>query len=343
MHYHPTYQIMEVVMQNPDLDILKYISREIVNTLSKKYKFDIDDAISYLSINTERSEDVKDEVKRATKTNIPLPFCGVINKTCCQGIRLNYGLYTQCTNTPSVYNKRFPVCATCNKQIEKNSNEEPNYGYINDRVEKGDKFRDPKGKAPINYANIMEKMKISRQEAESAAAKLGLTIPNEQFIIKKATRGRPKKDTTADDTASEASSVEPKEQKKRGRPKKNKEIVDVDDIGSKLLDQLSEDNILDSSVKNNTTTPLLSCYESNTHTVEQSSTSETEDDSEQVEVQPIKINKKSDLGYDEVECEENADYLLASNNFIYRTKTWDHIGVWNTKTKKIEEVVSDDE
>ena len=134
-----SYQPMDLVMQPSELDIMKYLSREIVNTLSKKYKFDIDDAISYLSINTERSEDSKDgkdEVKTATKTSIPLPFCGVINKTCCQGIRLNYGLYTQCTNAPSVYNKRFPVCATCNKQVEKNSNEEPNYGYINDRLEK---------------------------------------------------------------------------------------------------------------------------------------------------------------------------------------------------------------
>ena len=332
-------------MQPSELDIMKYLSREIVNTLSKKYKFDIDDAISYLSINTERSEDGKDEVKTATKTSIPLPFCGVINKTCCQGIRLNYGLYTQCTNAPSVYNKRFPVCATCNKQVEKNSNEEPNYGYINDRLEKGDKFRDPKGKAPMNYANIMEKLKISREEAETAATKLGLTIPDEQFIIKKAARGRPKKDTTADDTASEASSVEPKEQKKRGRPKKNKEVVDVDDIGSKLLEQLSEDNILDNSMSPGSD----AAYHKETPNSEP--TSETEDDNtpddngdpESIEVQPIKLNKKAKLGYDEVECEDDADYLLASNNFIYRTKTWDHIGVWNAKTKKIDEVVSDDE
>ena len=272
---------MEVAIAHGDLDIIKYLSREIVNTLGKKYKFDIDDAISYLSINTERNEGVKDEVKTATKTNIPLPFCGVINKNCCQGIRLNYGLYTQCTNAPSVYNKRFPICTTCNKQVEKNSNEEPNYGYINDRQEKGDQFRDPKGKAPVNYANIMEKMKISREEAETAAKKLGLTIPDEQFIIKKATRGRPKKDTTADDTASEASSVEPNQPKKRGRPKKNKEIVDVDDIGSKLLEQLSE--------------PIISSEVSNEENqldneVEDSITSNNSDDEDGITVRPIKLS-----------------------------------------------------
>ncbi len=233
------------------------------------------------------------ELTPTQKTNIPLPFCGVINKTCCQGIRLNYGLYTQCTNSPSIYNKRFPVCNTCNKQVEKNSNEEPNYGFISDRLEKGDKFRDPKGKAPVNYANIMEKLKITREEAETAAKQLDLTIPDEQFIIKKATRGRPKKDTTADDTASEASSVEPKEQKKRGRPKKNKEVVDVDDIGSKLLEQLSE-QITENDINEKDIPSDESIENEVTHddTVDDTLDDSTEEDG--IEVQPIKLSKKEE-------------------------------------------------
>lgn len=314
---------MQVIIDQDNLDIMKYLSREIVKNLSEKYKFDVDDALSYLSVNTERCETSKEEIKTTQKTNIPLPFCDFINKTYCQGIRLNYGLYTQCTNEPSVYNKRFPVCSTCSKQIDKNSNEEPNYGFISDRLEKKDKFRDPKGKSPVNYANIMEKFKITRKEAETAAKQLGLTIPEEQFTIKKAPRGRPKKDTTADDTASEASSVEPKDEKKRGRPKKKKEVVDIDDIGNKLLEQLSE--------------PIAKKEENKEEFQDDS------DDTGGVEVQPIKLNKKVELGYIEVECEEEADFLLASNNSIYRTKTWDLIGVWNTKTKKIEQVDSDDE
>ena len=334
---------MQVLMEPANLDIIKYLSREIVNSLSKKYKFDPDDAVSYLSVNTERCETSKEEIKITQKTNIPLPFCGVINKTCCQGIRLNYGLYTQCTNAPSVYNKRFPVCSTCSKQVDKNSNEEPNYGFISDRLEKGDKFRDPKGKSPVNYANIMEKLKITREEAETAAKKLGLTIPEEQFTIKKAARGRPKKDTTADDTASEASSVEPKEQKKRGRPKKNKEVVDVDDIGSKLLEQLSEPIVKKEQSKEEIQADNQSSYEANLDDIEDNSPDDTPDDTDGIEVQPIKLSKKAELGYIEVECEEDADYLLASNNSIYRTKTWDLLGVWNAKTKQVEEVDSDDE
>jgi len=337
-------------MSQDNLDIMKYLSREIVNSLSKKYDFDVDDAITYLSINTERYEISKEENKTTRKNNIPLPFCGIINKTCCQGIRLNYSLYTQCTNPPSVYNKRFPVCGTCSKQIDKNSNEEPNYGFISERLEKGDNFRDPKGKSPVNYANIMDKLKITREEAEIAAKKLGLTIPEEQFTIKKAARGRPKKDTTADDTASEASSVESKEQKKRGRPKKNKEVVDVDDIGSKLLEQLSEPIVKKEQNKEENQVENDSVYESNSDDIEDNSPDDTldntldnntPDDTDGIEVQPIKLSKKAELGYIEVECEEDADYLLARNNSIYRTKTWDLVGVWNVKTKQVEEVDSD--
>ena len=318
---------MQVSMAHDTVDAMKYLSREIVNTLSKKYNFDFDDAISYLSINTERSE-YKKETKTTEKTNIPLPFCGVVNKNCCQGIRLNYGLYTQCTNTPSVYNKRFPVCATCNKQVEKNSNEEPNYGYINDRLEKGDTFRDPKGKAPVNYANIMEKMKISREEAETSAKKLGLTIPDEQFIIKKAARGRPKKDTTADDTASEASSVELKQPKKRGRPKKNKEVIDVDDIGSKLLEQLSdpiisnevsnEDNQLDNEVDNSITS------------------NNSGDEDEGVTVKPIKLDTKFKII--EVDDQDDADYLIGSDNTLYHLIEHSVIGKWNPLSGTIDNV-----
>lgn len=318
---------MQVSMAHDTVDAMKYLSREIVNTLSKKYNFDFDDAISYLSINTERSE-YKKETKTTEKTNIPLPFCGVVNKNCCQGIRLNYGLYTQCTNTPSVYNKRFPVCATCNKQVEKNSNEEPNYGYINDRLEKGDKFRDPKGKAPVNYANIMEKMKISREEAETSAKKLGLTIPDEQFIIKKAARGRPKKDTTADDTASEASSVELKQPKKRGRPKKNKEVIDVDDIGSKLLEQLS-DPIISNEVSN----------EDNQldNEVDDSITSNSGDEDEGVTVKPIKLDTKFKKII-EVDEQDDADYLIGSDNTLYHLTEHSVIGKWNPLSGTIDNV-----
>ena len=52
----------------------------------------------------------------------------------------------------------YDVCKTCKKQIEKSKNVKPTYGYIQERIEMGDRYRDPKGKAPIAYGNIMEKL-----------------------------------------------------------------------------------------------------------------------------------------------------------------------------------------
>ena len=78
---------------------------------------------------------------------------------------MNYGLYTQCTNSQTNYNNEHPVCETCNKQINKNANNQPTYGYITTRLEQVI-ILDPKGKAAVNYANIMEKLNISRNDAE---------------------------------------------------------------------------------------------------------------------------------------------------------------------------------
>ena len=276
---------------------MKYLSREIVNILGKKYKLvslsdgehsNMNDALSYLMINIERN-DYSNAETNVSKINIPLPFCGVINKNCCQGIRLNYGLYTQCINTPMVYDKKFPVCKTCNNQIEKNYNEQPNYGYINERLEKKNEFRDPKGRTPVKYANILEKLNISRAQANTAAQQQGLTIPEEEFIIKKTMRGRPKKDTTADDTASESSFIEPVK-KKRGRPKKNKEVIDVDQLSGK-----------------------------------------TESDSEEnVYATPIKLDNNTKNGYIIVDIEE-AEYLLGDENILYDITQHKPIGKLNKK------------
>ena len=75
----------------------------------------------------------------------------------------------------------------------------------------------------LPYANIMNKMNISKKRAIDEANKFNLTIPEEEFIEKKIKRGRPKKkretSTAVSDTDSECEFVK----KKRGRPKKEKE------------------------------------------------------------------------------------------------------------------------
>ena len=316
---------MEITIAQNNLDFIKYLSREIVNNLAKKYNFDADDAISYLSINVERNDDTKREIAITQKANIPLPFCGSINPNCCQGIRLNYGLYTQCTNECTVYNTKFPVCQTCNKQIGKNSNNEPTYGFIRTRLEQGNSYRDPKGKTPAIYANVLEKLNITRTQAEIAAKKLGLVIPEHEFTIKKVQRGRPKKDTSAEDTASESSYVE---KKTRGRPKKNKDVITKNIDSYDIIKELVKANNESSSAAENE-------KHKNDNDKNES------DDEAESEAIPIKITKKNALGYINVDSETAADYLMTANNQLYTPFTHDYVGEWNATTKTVNIIDSD--
>ncbi len=315
---------MSISVTNDFTHFTKYVGREIVKMLSKKYDFDINEAIDYLELNSSKNYRSDDVTEKKEKAKIPLPFCGVINKNCCQAIKLNYGLYTQCNNSPTVYDAEYPVCQTCNKQIEKNTNSEPTYGFITRRLELGVNFRDSKGKAPINYANLMEKMNITRDEAEKAAKSLGLIIPESEFKIKKTTRGRPKKDTTAEDTASESSYTDKPSEKKRGRPKKTKDIVDVNDFGNDILKGLTESLSEDDTTKSFEESDIVQ-----------------DSESEHEEAIPIKLSKTNKKGYIIVDCEEAAEYLLTSDNELYKPITHDFVGGWNTKTKTIDLVNSD--
>ena len=203
-----------------------------VEFLASEYGFDAQDAIQRLgldSVSVSRPMKKKAEPKapKAPKVpkekrlvpSIPLPFCGVQKEDWCCGLRLNHGLYSQCT-MPKCKDTDF--CKTCTKQVEKNENDKPTYGTIQDRMDVAPmEFRDPKGKAVVCYGNVMAKLKISKETAIAEAAKFDLVISEEQFEERKTMRGRPKKDATATDTDSETGETK----KSSGRPKKNKRVL----------------------------------------------------------------------------------------------------------------------
>ena len=223
-----------------------------VEFLAEKYGFDYEEALRCLELeNTTVKRGVKTGPKKEKKEkaekvirntpSIPLPFCGAVCDEWCKGIRLNHSLYTQCTMEPA----DGEFCKTCQKQADKNEGA-PTYGHIRDRVEKGADFRDPKGKPVVNYGNVMEKLNISKEAATEEAAKFGWEIPEDQFEVKKAQRGRPKKDTSASDTESENGEV--KEKKPRGRPKKEKKVVSAsvgDDLIANLVAKANEQSDAD--------------------------------------------------------------------------------------------------
>jgi len=192
--------------------------------------------------------------------------------------------------------------------MNKNSNRNPTYGYIDERIELGTTFTDPKGKSPVQYGNIMEKLKITREEAEKEAEKQGLIIPEEQFEVKKARRGRPKKDTTTVDTSS---SEDDPPKKARGRTKKEKPIENTS-TGEDIIKELVNKAKTSEKKVDASPTPSLSPDDEN----------ESSGDEQELAVTEFKINGEK--------------YLKSADNTIYDINTHEEVGTWNPKTKEIE-------
>ena len=297
-------------------EMMREYTREHVEYLSNKYSFKLEEALKFLNI--EKQEEKREEKKSITKgkNQILLPFCGVINSDWCNGVRLNYGLYTQCTNDKD---KKTGFCKTCLKQGEKNGTGNPTYGTIQERANAGNDFRDPKGKPPVRYANIMEKFDISKEDAMKAASDLGLVIPEEELEVKVVKRGRPKKSVAVSDTDSEASAPT---QKKRGRPRKDKTIVSELATGDDLIAGLIKE--AKQEVKPEVVAPKDSVSEKNIEKEISPDVVES-DDEEEHEIEVVKFT----------DPKTGTEYYKTEENLLYNMDS-EPVGRWNPETQTIE-------
>ena len=206
-----------------------------IKDLSEHFGFDYDEAVTRLqldrlSVTSSSGKMGKEKAEKGTP-KIPLPFCGKVIDNCCEGIRTNHQLFTQCTNTKPKSGERF--CKTCAKSITPETSGVPKLGTVQDRADP-EKWKAIGGKRPLNYGNVMNKLNISREEATTEAARLGWEIPEDQFNFVVPKKGRPKKDTSADSTSDDEPPAAPK---KRGRPKKEKKVKTTsgDDVIAQLV------------------------------------------------------------------------------------------------------------
>ena len=291
---------------------------EVVSEISVKYGLDISEVKREIGLDVEVR--VLKEKEKGKK--IMLPFCGRIDDERCQGIKINYCLYTQCEN--NIFQKN--LCKTCHKQSEKNSDGKPNYGTIDERLDKN--YKDKNGKEPIKYSKFMEKMNITREMAEKEAEEQGVTIPEEEFEIKKTGRGRPKKSTSTTDTSDEESIAEPK---KRGRPPKEKKVIENGNVGDDLIKNLIEEANKSEPKKTATPPPKEPTPEpKKTATPEpendHDSDDDDSDDEEETVVAPFTF--------------KGVKYLKAADNTIYDINTHEEVGVWDEEKQ---EIVPDDD
>jgi len=210
--------------------IVQSYGEDIIKRLAQRYDFDPTEASLFLKDSTvinhdepssheikvspissaESSANTSSVTTPATKQKFVLPWPGYALDTCCQGLKNNYGLFTQCSN-PKHGQTQF--CKQCVAAIDKNGDQHP-CGTVKERLAVGIyEYKDPKGKKVSHYTQYMKKFDISKQQVLDLATHNNITIDNAHFTPPTTRRGRPSKKTTIVNDSDD-------EKRLPGRPKK---------------------------------------------------------------------------------------------------------------------------
>jgi hypothetical protein len=171
-------------------------ARQCVNRLAEEYGFEVEEALKKLNLEKlklqvqemkkrsggkakAKAKAMKEPEKKEVKTLYPLPFNKEnVSSRGCQGLAYNGGLFTQC---PKKCMADVRYCKGCQSEIDKNG--VPVNGTVEQRLAcELMEYRDPKGRKPVRYGKIMEKLKISREQVELEAGKLNILIDEMHFV-----------------------------------------------------------------------------------------------------------------------------------------------------------------
>ena len=161
---------------------------EIVAKLSETYGFDAEEAIDFLGAVT---------IKKSKPKQIQLPWCGKVKSDCCQSLKFNKGLFSQCLATNE---EGGEFCKRCQKDADKNGGV-PVHGTALERLNDEAGFVEKKGKKMEHYGNYLKKEGITRVEAEAEASKHGIEIPDEYFkVFEKKKKQKKEKECVSENT-----------------------------------------------------------------------------------------------------------------------------------------------
>jgi len=224
----------------------KSLCAEKITECAKLYNFDAEEAIRRLDLEftvaaVKSVANKKEKSLEPTKKSFPMPFCGK-SDGCCNALKFNHGLYTQC---PATLAEGTTFCNACTKASAKTDGKMP-YGTVDERLAVGlMDYRDPKGKAPTAYCKIMKKLSLTDDMVNAEAENAGITVDAEHFVVVEPKKGgRPKKSDSEDEAAGSDASA-----KKRGRPKKSA-VVQEEGASDELFASLvaeAQDNMSDIS------------------------------------------------------------------------------------------------
>ena len=264
-------------------------------------------------------EKTPEPVKKATnkvkkvkyvKPKHPLPWTGKVVDTWCQGLRPNHGLLSQCTQAP----KSDGLCTTCFKQMQTNG--KTKCGTVKERIaadNAGIVYKNPEtGKPPVKFGSVLTKLKTTKEDALSEAAKFDIIIPESEFDNVKKPKGRPPSERP----------------KNKGEDKLDAMIAKAVSAVSSTEESESEHEKPQSPKKETPPPPLENVEDGDSPSVVETKCSvydaetEDEDEEEATQVHPFE--------------HEGVKYLRdPENNILYDVNTHDAIGVWNSDSKTI--------
>jgi len=241
--------------QLPDMDVVYRFLEETYSLERAEAEELLKKALSKPKTSKKKTEKKK-AVEDLPQPDVVLPFCKVGVENQCKSVVLNNQLFTQCTHVVAGEldvdsgEKKISLCKGCLKSAKtrvKAGNKALTYGTIEERLANGGVYGNNGAlRKPVGYASVMIKLGITRADAEAAAEKMGWTIPEEEFAAKPTARGRPKKSKKTEavevvaDTSDSETDGEKQAAKKRGRPKKEKKVmnnVDGDDLITALVEE----------------------------------------------------------------------------------------------------------
>ena len=139
----------------------------------------------------------KEHVVKEKKSVFPMPFVAEkVDLAGCCGLAFNRGLFTQCRKECMEVGK---FCKGCQMEADKNASGCPDCGTVESRLSTGlYDFKDPKGRSPVSYVKVLEKLKLTAEQALEEAGKLNIELSEEHFVVlaegkEKSVKGRPKK------------------------------------------------------------------------------------------------------------------------------------------------------
>ena len=231
-----------------------------VRKCAEKYGFDAEEALQECGLDSIDNHVVFNKTKKnvnkkepgaalqlkLAKPKFPFPYNGEYKEACCQGLKYNRGLFTQCLFI-KVSGEEY--CKRCSTQAEKNDNSKPDCGNIQDRINIDlMDFRDPKGRAPIPFVKVMRKLKITKEEILEEAGKFNIEIQSIHFVEPPAGKKGRKAVVKEDEVEVPL---------KKGRPSKKKDVVvstftEENDLFATLTQKAAAEEKEDSEEKNST-------------------------------------------------------------------------------------------